>query len=202
MFKRILILGVAALALALIGPAVGGSHVAKAQTAPDQTAPDQADPPDAPDQADPPDAPDQADPPEAPQQDGANDQEDAEDGPCSGSDARASGDSCLPQRRQQLQQAPNSRPGKGERHHSSGSGSGGQEVGSNSTVGARPTQVLQTTPVSAGVDTGTIPQGGIQAGAGGTADGGSNAGLLGGGALVLLLAAGSLTLRRRNGLAS
>jgi hypothetical protein len=64
-------------------------------------------------------------------------------------------------------------------------------------------QVVQTTtPVSAGVDTGTIPQGGIQAGAGGTAKDGSMAGLLWGGALILMVAAGGLTLRRRNGFGS
>jgi hypothetical protein len=56
--------------------------------------------------------------------------------------------------------------------------------------------------VSAGVDTGTIPQGGIQAGAGGTADDGSTAGLLWGGALILMVAAGGLGLRRRHGLTS
>jgi hypothetical protein len=56
--------------------------------------------------------------------------------------------------------------------------------------------------VSAGIDTGTIPQGGIQAGAGGTADDGSQAGLLWGGSLILALAAGGLVLRRRNAVES
>ena len=56
---------------------------------------------------------------------------------------------------------------------------------------------MSATPVS-GVDTGTIPQGGIQAGAGGTADEGpSSALLLGSAALMLVLAAGGLALRRR-----
>lgn len=52
--------------------------------------------------------------------------------------------------------------------------------------------------VSSGTDTGTIPQGGIQAGAGGTADDGSAAVLsLGLGALMLVLTAGGYVLRRR-----
>jgi hypothetical protein len=66
----------------------------------------------------------------------------------------------------------------------------------------RPQVVQATTPVSAGIDTGTIPQGGIQAGAGGTADDGSQAGLLWGGSLILALAASGLALRRRHGLES
>lgn len=206
MLKRILILGVAALALAFIGPGVGGTHVAKAQTAPDQTAPEQGDAPDAPDQGDAPEAPDQGDAPDVPDQGDADDQDDAEDGPCASSGARASGDSCPPPLRQPAQPAPGGTPSdRSEKHHKSGgSDSGGQEVGSRSNeIGSRPTQVVQTTtPVSAGVDTGTIPQGGIQAGAGGTADDGSNAGLLGGGALILVLAASGLALRRRDGLAS
>jgi hypothetical protein len=202
MLKRILILGVAALALALMAPAVGGTHVAKAQTVPEQ-----GDAPEAPDQGDAPEAPnDQGDAPEAPDQGDADDDGgDAEDGPCA-SGARASGESCPPPLRQPAQPAPGGTPSdRTEKHSSSGgSGSGGQEVGSRSNeIVSRPTQVVQaTTPVSAGVDTGTIPQGGIQAGAGGTADDGSNAGLLGGGALILVLAASGLALRRRDGLAS
>ena len=51
--------------------------------------------------------------------------------------------------------------------------------------------------VSSGVDTGAIPQGGIQAGGGGTADGGATSPLLGLAALSALLGAGGLALRRR-----
>jgi hypothetical protein len=200
MLKRILILGVAVLALALIGPTVGGSHVAKAQTAPDQAVPDQGDAPEAPDQGDAPEAPDQGDQPD---QDDADDEGDAEDGPCASSHARASGESCPPPLRQPAQPVPGSQPTDrseeqdSSKHSSSGSSPAAQQVASH------PTEVVQaTTPVSAGVDTGTIPQGGIQAGAGGTADDGSNAGLLGGGALMLVLAASGLALRRRDGLAS
>ena len=196
MLKRILILGVAVLALALIGPAVGGSHVAKAQTAPDQTVPDQGDAPEAPDQGDAPEAPDQGDQPDQPD---ADDQGDAEDGPCASSHARASGESCPPPVRQPAQPIPGSpRSDRSEEQNSSGGSTPAAKQ-----VASHPTEVVQaTTPVSAGVDTGTIPQGGIQAGAGGTADDGSNAGLLGGGALMLVLAASGLALRRRDGLAS
>ena len=193
MFKRILILGVAALALAVMAPAVGGTHVAKAQTVPEQ-----GDAPEAPDQGDAPEAPDDGD--------AYDDGDDAEDGPCASSGARASGESCPPPLRQPAQPAPGGTPSdRSEKKSSSGgSGSGGQKVGSRSNdIVSRPTQVVQaTTPVSADVDTGTIPQGGIQAGAGGTADDGSNAGLLGGGALILVLAASGLAFRRRDGLAS
>jgi hypothetical protein len=218
MVKRILVLGIAALALALVAPTIGtGMNVAHAQTDPtaeapdsgDTTAPDSGDAPDAPDQGEAPDAPDQGEAPDAPDQGDSPDDEgdDAEDGPCASSGARASGESCPPpaaQPQQPQQPAPTSRPHerKSEEHGSSdsnsGSGSVGQRVGS--TVG--PQVVQTTTPVSAGIDTGTIPQGGIQAGAGGTADDGSQAGLLGGGALMLALAAGGLALRRRNALES
>jgi hypothetical protein len=52
--------------------------------------------------------------------------------------------------------------------------------------------------VTSGTDTGTIPQGGIQAGAGGTADDGAiPALLLGSGALMLVLTAGGIAVRRR-----
>ena len=52
--------------------------------------------------------------------------------------------------------------------------------------------------VASSTDTGTIPQGGIQAGAGGTANDDSAAALgLGSGALMLVLTAGGLALRRR-----
>jgi hypothetical protein len=216
MVKRILVLGIAALALALVAPTIGtGMNVAHAQTDPtaeapdsgDTTAPDSGDAPDAPDQGDAPAAPDQGDAPDAPDQgDSADDEgDDAEDSPCASSGARASGESCPPPAARPQQPAPTSRPherkpaehGSSESNSNSGSGSVGQRVGST----VRP-QIVQTTPVSAGIDTGTIPQGGIQAGAGGTADDGSQAGLLWSGALMLALAAGGLALRRRNALDS
>jgi hypothetical protein len=217
MVKRILVLGIAALALALVAPTIGtGMNVAHAQTDPtaeapdsgDTTAPDSGDAPDAPDQGDAPAAPDQGDAPAAPDQgDSADDEgDDAEDSPCASSGARASGESCPPPAAQPQQPAPTNRPherkpaehGSSESNSNSGSGSVGQRVGST----VRPQVVQNTTPVSAGVDTGTIPQGGIQAGAGGTADDGSQAGLLWSGALMLALAAGGLALRRRNALES
>jgi hypothetical protein len=225
MVKRILVLGIAALALALVAPTIGtGMNVAHAQTDPtaeapdsgDTTAPDSGDVPEAPDQGDAPAAPDQGDAPAAPDQgdapdapdqgDSADDEgDDAEDSPCASSGARASGESCPPPAAQPQQPAPTNRPherkpaehGSSESNSNSGSGSVGQRVGST----VRP-QIVQTTPVSAGIDTGTIPQGGIQAGAGGTADDGSQAGLLWSGALMLALAAGGLALRRRNALES
>jgi hypothetical protein len=216
MVKRILVLGIAALALALVAPTIGtGMNVAHAQTDPtaeapdsgDVTAPDSGDVPDAPDQGDVPEAPDQGDVPQAPDQGDSSDDEgdDAEDSPCASSGARASGESCPPPAAQPQQPAPTSRPherkpaehGSSESNSNSGSGSVGQRVGST----VRP-QIVQTTPVSAGIDTGTIPQGGIQAGAGGTADDGSQAGLLWSGALMLALAAGGLVLRRRHAVES
>jgi hypothetical protein len=208
MVKRILVLGIAALALALVAPTIGtGMNVAHAQTDPTADAPDSGDTT-APDSGDAPDAPDQGDAPDAPDQgDSADDEgDDAEDSPCASSGARASGESCPPPAAQPQQPAPTSRPherkpaehGSSDTNSNSGSGSVGQRAGST----VRPRVVQTTTPVSAGIDTGTIPQGGIQAGAGGTADDGSQAGLLWSGALMLALAAGGLALRRRNALES
>jgi hypothetical protein len=217
MIKRILVLGIAALALALVAPAIGaGVNVAHAQTDPTADAPDSGDTtaPDsgdttAPDSGDAPDAPEQGDAPEAPDQGDSVDDEgdDAEDSPCASSGARASGESCPPpaaQPQQPQQPAPKSRPHerKQAEHGSSGSGSGSGSVGQWARSTVRPQVVQTTTPVSAGIDTGTIPQGGIQAGAGGTADDGSQAGLLWSGALMLALAAGGLVLRRRHAVES
>jgi hypothetical protein len=217
MVKRILVLGIAALALALVAPTIGtGMNVAHAQTDPTADAPDSGDTtaPDsgdttAPDSGDAPDAPEQGDAPEAPDQGDSVDDEgdDAEDSPCASSGARASGESCPPpaaQPQQPQQPAPKSRPHerKQAEHGSSGSGSGSGSVGQWARSTVRPQVVQTTTPVSAGIDTGTIPQGGIQAGAGGTADDGSQAGLLWSGALMLALAAGGLVLRRRHAVES
>ena len=191
MLKRILILGLAAVALALVAPAMGvGANVAHAQTDPNATAPDSGDTPDTPD------APDQGDTPDAPDQ--------GDDSGCAdGARAHASGEDCTPVPQQpappspQPQPSPTSQPKK-ESHQESGNGS--VSAGKPASTRATPQIVQIATPVTAGVDTGTIPQGGIQAGAGGTADDGSMAGLLWGGALVLALAAGGLALRRRDGL--
>jgi hypothetical protein len=206
MVKRILVLGIAALALALVAPTIGaGVNVAHAQTAPTADAPDSGDTT-APDSGDAPDAPDQGDAPDAPDQgDSADDEgDDAEDSPCASSVARASGESCPPPVAQPRQPAPEgqSQERKPAEHGSSGSNSESGSVEHSTGFIARPQVVQATTPVSAGIDTGTIPQGGIQAGAGGTADDGSQTGLLWGGSLMLALAAGGLTLRRRNAVES
>jgi hypothetical protein len=193
MLKRTLILGLAAVALALIAPAIGaGANVAHAQTDPNATAPDSGETPDPPDT---PDTPDQGDAPDAPDQ--------GDDSGCAdGARAHASGEDCTPVPQQPAPPSPTSQP-KEESHEESGSGSGSGGESAGSEISPVTPQVVQTTtPVSAGVDTGTIPQGGIQAGAGGTADDGSTAGLLWGGALILALAAGGLALRRRDGLTS
>jgi hypothetical protein len=195
MMKRFLILGLAAVALALVAPAMGvGANVAHAQTDPNATAPDSGDTPDAPDT---PDTPDQGDTPDAPDQ--------GDDSGCAdGARAHASGEDCTPVPQQpaapspQPQPSPTSQPKK-ESHEESGNGS---ESAGKPSSRATPQVVQTSTPVSAGIDTGTIPQGGIQAGAGGTADDGSMAGLLWGGALILVVAAGGLALRRRDSLTS
>ena len=155
MLKRILIVGVAAVALALVAPMIGaGVNVARAG-------------------------------------------EDC----ASGSSAHASGEDCPPAPQapaQPTQPPPAPKPEAPKKQSGGGSGS----EGASENTPAAP-QVVQTeTPVTAGVDTGTIPQGGIQAGAGGTADEGSTAGLLWGGSLILMVAAGGLALRRRAGLTS
>ena len=68
--------------------------------------------------------------------------------------------------------------------------------GSRAGAGKHAIVVRTNRNVSSGVDTGAIPQGGIQAGGGGTADGGATP-LLGLAALSALLGAGGLALRRR-----
>ena len=190
MMKRILILGLAAVALALVAPAMGvGANVAHAQTDPNATAPDSGDAPEAPDAPDTDDSPDQGD----------------DSGCADGARAHASGEDCTPVPQQpaapspQPQPIPTSQPKK-ESHEESGNGS--ESAGKPASSQAIPQVVQTTTPVSAGVDTGTIPQGGIQAGAGGTADDGSMAGLFWGGSLMLVVAAGGLALRRRDSLTS
>jgi hypothetical protein len=178
MIKRILAVGIASLAVAMVAPAIGlggvslSGGVAQAQ--------DQTDP-------------------AAPDDDSGDDGGDAEDGPCGGEGARASGEDCPPPAAEQP--APQPKPEEQPEKREAG-GSGGESAGSPPREA--PTQVVQgTTAVAQGVDTGTIPTGGIQAGAGGTADDGSSAGLVGGTALVLIaLAGGGFALRRRPELGS
>jgi hypothetical protein len=151
MLKRILITGLAAVALALVAPMIGaGANVAQA----------------------------------------------GED--CAGgSSAHASGEDCPP-----AQPAPQPQPAPKPEAPKEESGGGSGSAGGSESTPATPQAVRTQTPVSAGVDTGTIPQGGIQAGAGGTAGNGSMTGLLWGGALILVVAAGGLARRRRGALAS
>ena len=189
MVKRILLLGLAVAALAVALPAVvlhGGlaGDIAQAQTPPIVTDPD--------DQADPSEAPDQADPPEAPE---APDQ-----GDTPGEDDEGSGDDEDDEDEEQtpVRQAPDSAP-KPETSAPSGGGESGRSESGKSEQKATHTPLVRvsSTPVS-GIDTGTVPQGGIQAGAGGTADDGSPSALLfGSAALMLVLTAGGLVLRRR-----
>jgi hypothetical protein len=193
MIKRILILGIAALALALVAPVIGGgANVAHAQTDPTAEAPDSGDT-DAPDSGDTSDTPDQGD--------SSDDQGDSS-GCADGARAHASGEDCTPAPGQPapVQPAPTNQPPESQKKESGGSSS--ESAGESVSQQVSPQLVQATTPVSAGVDTGTIPQGGIQAGAGGTADEGSQAGLLWGGALMLAFAASGLALRRRSGLES
>src|SRR4029079_13061185 len=111
----------------------------------------------------------------------------------------ARGEDCVPVPRQPGAPNPSNQPKK-ESHGESGTGAGSARDAAGPQ--ATPQVVQIATPVTAGVDTGTIPQGGIQAGAGGTADEGSTAGLPWGGALILVVAAGGLALRRRHRLTS
>ena len=180
MVKRILLLGLAVVALAIALPAIVaqsglGGDVAQAQTPPTTDPDDQADPPEAPDQADPPEAPDQADPPEAPDQADPPDVPDTPDTPDTpdqgdtpGADDEGSGDDD-DEDEEQSPARPAPKTGTSGGGESGGSGSGGNAQHAPQTPLVR----VSATPVS-GVDTGTIPQGGIQAGAGGTADEGSS----------------------------
>jgi hypothetical protein len=223
MIKRILMLGLAAVALALVAPAIGaegglGGNVAHAQT--DPAAPDQPETPDAPDQSDTPEAPDQPAAPEAPDQPAAPeapDQPAAPEGDDQGDNntgdesqcaadsragAHASGEDCPPVT-QTPAPAPRLESQPQKKHHKQESGGGSGSVGESAQPVVTPQVVTRPAAnVASSVDTGTIPQGGIQAGAGGTADDGSASALLPGGALMLALAAGGLALRRRHGLES
>lgn len=85
---------------------------------------------------------------------------------------------------------------------SSGSSSGSSRSGSNTSTTSPSTSSVTSvalTNTATGTDTGTIPHGGVQAGAGGmSADGGPSAVLaLGLGLLAFGLTAGGVTMRRR-----
>ena len=89
-------------------------------------------------------------------------------------------------------------PKKHKESGSNGGSNGGSGVAGKTEKRSSSLPVVQSTTTVADTDTGTVPQGGIQAGAGGTADEGTGpALLLGSGALVLMLMAGGLALRRR-----
>jgi len=93
------------------------------------------------------------------------------------------------------------------RHNSGGGGSGNSgshntgstNTGTVGTTNTTPRQSQALTFTGSNVDTGTVPQGGIQAGAGGTAaDGGTSVALaLGLGLLAFGLTSGGVALRRR-----
>jgi hypothetical protein len=185
--KRILILGVAALVLAVLAPSIGtGVSVAQAgTTVTDPTAP--VDP--------------NADP-------NAPDVNTGDESNCSANGAKlgahASGEDCpvtpppaatpTPVTPAPVTPAPESTKKK-KKKSNGGSGVAGKTE-KRKSAGSLP--VVQSTTTVADTDTGTIPQGGIQAGGGGTADDGTAlALLLGSGALVLTLMAGGLALRRR-----
>ncbi len=86
---------------------------------------------------------------------------------------------------------------KGGSNGGSKGGSGSQSKQRTTAPATLPVVQNTTTPV-ADTDTGTIPQGGIQAGAGGTAgEGIGPAILLGSAGLALVFMAGGLALRRR-----
>jgi hypothetical protein len=198
MLKRILMLGLAVAALALVVPAIVAQsgvegNVAQAQTPPVTDPDDQADPPDA---EDPPDAPDAEDQPD--QADNPGDDAEDEDGEDDEDDESS------PQRPVAPQSPQNSTPSGGGSGGQSNGGSGGQSNGRSGSVthnsGTQFAQVQTgTRNVSAGTDTGTFPTGGIQAGAGGTAEDGIGfALLLGAASLMLVFAAGGLVLRRRD----
>jgi len=121
---------------------------------------------------------DQADPPEAP-----------DEGDSPGEDDEGSGDDEGDDDDDEQASAP--RGNTAPRSEESDSGASGM------TAPQTPVVQVSSQRVS-DVDTGTIPQGGIQAGAGGTADDGTGSALLLGSAvLMLMLTAGGLVLRRR-----
>jgi hypothetical protein len=225
MLRRILTLGIVALALGLVAPAIGvqagiGAAAALAQDPP--PAPDPEDPPDAPDEPEAPDAPDEPEAPEVP------DAPEAPDAPNAPEDDEGSGDADetdddgddedvapAPAAPAPAAPAPAAVPapvetgpapvqvshgtdveGKNESHKPSGSAKGDTR---HLTTTPQRAVFRNTTNRTSGTDTGTFPQGGIQAGAGGMAeDRPASLLLLGLGALGLGLMAGGVALRRRS----
>jgi hypothetical protein len=221
MLRRILTLGIVALALGLVAPAIGaqagiGAGVALAQDP--APAPDPEDPPDAPDE---PEAPDTPDAPEAP------DTPDAPEAPDAPEDDEGSGDADETDDGDDEEVAPAPAPpapaapapaapapvetgpapvressgtdveGKQESHQPSGSVKG--ETRHSTTTTPQRVVFQNTSNQTSGTDTGTFPQGGIQAGAGGMAeDGPASLLLLSLAALALGLMAGGVVLRRRS----
>jgi hypothetical protein len=99
-------------------------------------------------------------------------------------------------------ESSNSNSGGGSNNSGSGSGSGGQK-GIEKTIPTRRLSVRAST-TNVVSDTGAIPQGGVQAGGGGTApslhDAGSGEGALGAAiGLVLVVTGTGLAMRRRPG---
>jgi hypothetical protein len=204
MLRRILTLGIVALALGLVAPAIGvqagiGAGVALAQDP--APAPDPEDPPDAPDE---PEAPDTPDAPET--DEGSGDADETDD---DGDDEEVAPAPAPP-----APAAPAPAPvetgpapvressgtdveGKQESHQRSGSVKG--ETRHSTTTTPQRVVFQNTSNQTPGTDTGTFPQGGIQAGAGGMAeDGPASLLLLSLGALALGLMAGGVVLRRRS----
>jgi hypothetical protein len=197
--KRTLILGVAALVLAVLAPSIGtqgvfGTAVAQAGT----SVTDPAAPVD-------PNADPNADPNVDPNADpNAPDQNTGDESQCpgaAGAGAHASGEDCPvtppPATPTPAPVTPTPTAPAPKKHTRKKSGGGSGVAGKSQQRAALPVVEHTTTPV-VDTDTGTVPQGGIQAGAGGTAGDGTVAALLlGSGALALMLMAGGLALRRR-----
>ena len=196
MVKRILLLGLAALAVAVFAPSLGTQSVTGTSVAQAQEAQDPADP------ADPPEAPDQGEAPEDDEGSGDADETDDEeetDQPAPVSPP-APAPVSPPAPAPVSPPAPSAPSERSQGQESQESGNSGRRSGSERKQTTAPVPTHQNTAnVQAATDTATVPQGGVQAGAGGTADAGSSlALLLGSGALGLALTAGGVSLRRRS----
>ena len=203
MVKRILLLGLAALAVAVFAPSLGTQSVTGTSVAQAQEAQDPADPADPPEAQDPADPADPADPPEAPDQgeapeddEGSGDADETDDEEEIVPPAPVSPPPPAPV----SPPVPSAPSERSQGKESQESGNSGRRSGSERKQTTAPVPTHQNTAnVQAATDTATVPQGGVQAGAGGTADAGSPlALLLGSGALGLALTAGGVSLRRRS----
>jgi hypothetical protein len=206
MVKRILLLGLAALAVAVFAPSLGTQSVTGTSVAQAQEAQDPADPADPPEAQDPADPADPADPPEAPDQgdapeddEGSGDADETDDEEETDQPAPVS-PPATPAPAPVSPPAPSAPSERSQGQESQESGNSGRRSGSERKQTTAPVPTHQNTAnVQAATDTATVPQGGVQAGAGGTADAGSPlALLLGSGALGLALTAGGVSLRRRS----